>query len=104
MLSVLNTQTLELAKFDPDHYQGRRIDPALIAQGKETISTFGHGLHACPAQKFSHNMCKVLMSLLLENFEFSTPVAPVEPSSAQMGGVARSASDVILQYSRKSKK
>jgi len=104
MLSVINTQTPELARFDPDHYQGRRIDPTLIAQGKETISTFGHGLHACPAQKFSHNMCKVLMSLLLENFEFSTPVAPVEPSSAQMGGVARSASDVILQYSRKSKK
>jgi cytochrome P450 len=92
-----------LARFDPDHYQGRRIDPELIAQGKETISTFGHGLHACPAQKFSHNMCKVLMCLLLENFEFGNIDVPISPSSSQMGGVARAASDVILHYSRKSK-
>jgi cytochrome P450 len=103
MLSVINTQTPELARFDPDHYQGRRIDPALIAQGKETISTFGHGLHACPAQKFSHNMCKVLMCLLLENFEFDKLEEPIAPSSSQMGGVARAASDVILHYSRKTK-
>ncbi len=101
MLSVINTQTPELDRFDPDHYQGRRIDPRLIAQGKETISTFGHGSHACPAQKFSHNMCKVLLSLLLQQFEFSSPDAPVAPSSSQMGGVARAAADVVLQYSRK---
>ena len=101
MLSVINTQTPELARFDPDHYQGRKIDPKLIAHGKETISTFGHGKHACPAQKFSHNMCKVLLSLLLQQFEFSTPAVTIEPSSSQMGGVARSAVDVVLQYSRK---
>ncbi len=101
MLSVINTQTPELDRFDPDHYQGRRIDPRLIAQGKETISTFGHGSHACPAQKFSHNMCKVLLSLLLQNFEFSSPDAPIAPSSTQMGGVARAAQDVVLQFSRK---
>ena len=103
MLSVINTQTPELSRFDPDHYQGRRIDPALIAHGKETISTFGHGLHACPAQKFSHNMCKVLMCLLLENFEFGNIDAPISPSSSQMGGVSRAASDVLLHYSRKPK-
>jgi cytochrome P450 len=101
MLSVTNTQTPERARFDPDHYQGRRIDPRLIAEGKETISTFGHGAHACPAQKFSHNMCKVLLSLLLQHFEFGTLDAIVEPSGAQMGGVARAARDVILPYSRK---
>lgn len=101
MLSVTNTQTPELARFDPDHYQGRRIDPKLVAAGKETISTFGHGKHACPAQKFSHNMCKVLLSLLLENFEFSNLDGVVEPSSAQMGGVSRAAQEVILHYSRR---
>ncbi len=101
MLSVINTQTPELARFDPDHYLGRKIAPSLIVQGKETISTFGHGRHACPAQKFSHNMCKVLLSLLLQNFEFSTPVAPVMPSPSQMGGVARASADVVLQYARK---
>lgn len=101
MLSVINTQTPELARFDPDHYQGRKIDPTLIAHGKETVSTFGHGVHACPAQKFSHNMCKVLLSLLLEQFEFGTVTGPVEPSAAQMGGVARADCDVFLGFTRK---
>lgn len=101
MLSVINTQTPELALFDPDHYHGRKIDPQLIAQGKETISTFGHGTHACPAQKFSHNMCKVLLSLLLENFTFTSPQSAPEPSRAQMGGVARPEGEVMLGYQRK---
>jgi cytochrome P450 len=101
MLSVTNVQTPELTRFDPDHYQGRKIDPDLVAQGKEAISTFGHGKHACPAQKFSHNMCKVLLSLLFEQFEFSSIDAVVEPSSSQMGGVSRAAEDVILNYARK---
>lgn len=101
MLSVINTQTPELARFDPDHYQGRRIHPDLIAQGKETISTFGHGAHACPAQKFSHNMCKVLLAQLLENFDFDPLDVAVEPSSSQMGGVARAAADVILPFKRR---
>ena len=103
MLSVINTQTPELARFDPDHYQGRRIDPALITHGKETISTFGHGKHACPAQKFSHNMCKVLFAQLLEQFEFDALDSAIEPSNAQMGGVSRASSDVVIGYRRKNK-
>ena len=43
------------------------------------------------------------MCLLLENFEFGKLDAPIAPSSSQMGGVARAASDVILHYSRKKK-
>jgi cytochrome P450 len=101
MLSVTNTQTPELARFDPDHYHGRRIDPALIVDGKETVSTFGHGAHACPAQKFSHNMCKVLLSLLVQRFEFGPLEMAVIPSPAQMGGVARAAQDVMLKYNCK---
>lgn len=101
MLSVINTQTAELARFDPDHYQGRRIDAALVTQGKETISTFGHGSHACPAQKFSHNMCKVLLSQLLEQFEFGAPEGVIEPSGSQMGGVSRASQDVVLSFRRK---
>lgn len=101
MLSVTNTATPELAQFDPAHYKGRRIDPSLIAAGKETVSTFGHGVHACPAQKFSHNMCKVFLSLLLEQFDLVGTDAPVKPSGPQMGGVSRAADDVMIRYTRK---
>ncbi|MFK7975349.1 MAG: cytochrome P450 [Halioglobus sp.] len=98
MLSVMNTRTPELARFDAAHYSGKKIRPDLIADGRETISTFGHGKHACPAQKFSHNMCKVLLIALLDRFEFSAIDEAIGPSVSQMGGVARAAQDVVLQY------
>jgi hypothetical protein len=46
-------------------------------------------------------MCKVLLSILLHNFEFSAPASGVEPSASQMGGVSRAAQDVILNYAAK---
>lgn len=101
MLSVLNTRTAELARFDADHYEGRKIRADLIAEGRETISTFGHGKHACPAQKFSHNMCKVLLIALLDRYDLSSTAKNVAPSVAQLGGVARAAEDVVMHYRRK---
>lgn len=102
MLSVTNTQTDELAMFNPDRYQGRRLKPEFTAQGRETISTFGHGKHACPAQKFSHNMCKVVLSTLLQRYTFSEPGGDLEPSAQQMGGVSRTANTALLRYQLKS--
>lgn len=102
MLSVTNRDSPELSHFDPDHYSGRRLKPALVAKGKETVSTFGHGKHACPAQRFSHNMCKVLISRLLNNFQFSQPNGDLSPSNAQMGGVARTDSGTYLSFRRAS--
>ncbi|MFK8018370.1 MAG: cytochrome P450 [Pseudomonadales bacterium] len=100
MLSVTNTQTEELAKFDPDHYQGRRLSRDLVKHGRETVSTFGHGRHACPAQKFSHNMCKVVLSKLLSEYEFDELSGDLQPSSQQMGGVSRTAGTTNLRYRR----
>ena len=44
---------LGLDRFDPDHYDGRRLVPADELPAKELVSTFGHGSHTCPAQRFS---------------------------------------------------
>ena len=100
MLSVTNVDSQERARFDPDHYSGRKIRDDLVEQGRETVSTFGHGSHACPAQKFSHNMCKVLFSILLERFQFEQLDSPVAPAGAQMGGVARAEDPPRLGYRR----
>lgn len=99
MLSVGNTRHPALQAFDPNHYEGRRLKAEYIAEGKETVSTFGHGRHACPAQKFSHNMCKVVLSGLLERFDFSEPTGDLEPSRQQMGGVSRTAGGTRLTFS-----
>ena len=89
LLSVTNTQTPELARFDPDHYQRNQLAKALVATGKETVSTFGHGRHACPAQRFSHHMCKIVIARLLERFELRPLAVEPSPSVRQLGGVAR---------------
>ena len=88
MLSVTNTQTPELARFDPAHYNGRELRPELVP-GRETVSTFGHGRHACPAQRFSLHMARIVVSRLLERFELAPCFAAMEPSRKQMGGVSR---------------
>jgi len=49
-------------------------------------------------------MCKVLLSQLLETFDFDPLDVAVQPSSSQMGGVARAATDVVLHYRRKSRR
>jgi cytochrome P450 len=89
MLSVTNVQGPDLALFAPEHYQRNQLAAALTPGGKETVSTFGHGKHACPAQRFSHHMCKIVISKLLEKFEMEPLFSAPQPSARQMGGVAR---------------
>lgn len=89
MLSVTNIDSPALMLFDPLHYQKNQLAAALTPAGKETVSTFGHGRHACPAQRFSHHMCKIVVSRLLENFALTPRFDDPQPSARQMGGVAR---------------
>jgi cytochrome P450 len=97
MLSVTNTQTPELARFDPAHYQGRELRPELV-NGRETVSTFGHGRHACPAQRFSLHMARIVVSRLLERFELAACFDAIAPSRKQMGGVSRPESAARVAY------
>ena len=54
MLSSHNTTAAPgLDRFDPDHYRGRRLDPSVELATPELVSTFGHGVHRCPAARFS---------------------------------------------------
>lgn len=101
MLSVTNTQTDELKRFDPDHYVRNALPQRLTPLGKETVSTFGHGIHACPAQRFSHHMCKIVVAAILERFTLESRFSDPEPSSRQLGGVARPQSPAHIQFRRK---
>ena len=86
---MTNLQTDELKRFDPEHYEGNRLRAEVCAAGKETVSTFGHGTHACPAQKLSHVMCKIVVARLFSDFELEAVFADPQPSVSQLGGVAR---------------
>ena len=89
MLSVTNVQGPDLELFAPEHYQRNQLAAALTPAAKETVSTFGHGKHACPAQRFSHHMCKIVVAKLLAEFQLTALFDDPQPSARQMGGVAR---------------
>lgn len=100
MLSVTNTQTEELRRFDPDHYVRNALPQSLTPLGKETVSTFGHGKHACPAQRFSHHMCKIVVAAILDRFAMEPRFSDPQPSAKQLGGVARPEAATHIQFSR----
>ncbi|MFM7785936.1 MAG: cytochrome P450, partial [Gammaproteobacteria bacterium] len=101
MLSVTNTQTAELARFDPAHYRGRELRPELLEKGRESVSTFGHGRHACPAQRFSRCMARIVISRLLERFTLEPLFDSLVPSVRQMGGVSRPQATTRIRYRRR---
>jgi len=45
--------------------------------------------HACPAQKLSHVMCKIVVARLFADFELEAAFENPQPSTSQLGGVAR---------------
>jgi cytochrome P450 len=90
MLSVTNTSAADgLDAFDPGHYDGRRLVAAESLPAKELVSTFGHGSHTCPAQRFSISAIRTAVVTLLDRYELEPRFADPAPLTRQIGGVAR---------------
>jgi cytochrome P450 len=99
MLSVTNpTAAPGFDRFDPDHYKGRRLaQPAALA-APELVSTFGHGRHSCPAQRFSISAIRVAIRQLLTAFDLTAGFRGAAPRARQIGGVARAARACPVRY------
>ncbi len=103
MLSVTNTSAdPRLSSFDPANYDGRRLVLADDLPTKELVSTFGHGAHACPAQRFSISVIRAGVSALLRTYELSPQFGEVGPMRRQIGGVARADRPCPVSYRLKS--
>lgn len=99
MLSVTNTSCGPgLDEFEPCHYDGRRLAPDVEVPTKELVSTFGHGRHSCPAQRFAITAIRVSIRSLLERFDFTPEFTSAEPRRRQLGGVARSERPCAVSY------
>jgi cytochrome P450 len=98
MLSVTNRSAAEgLGVFDPDHYQGRRLVPSIDLETKELVSTFGHGVHTCPAQRFSISAIRTVVRGFVDRYDLSIASTP-EPRRRQLGGVARAERICVMTY------
>lgn len=102
MLSVTNTSAgPDLDRFDPDHYAGRRLASNVQIPAKELVSTFGHGRHSCPAQRFAITAIRISIRRLLEHFDFAPEFTAAAPRRRQIGGVARAQRPCWVGYQRR---
>lgn len=104
MLSVTNpTAAPDLDRFDPAHYDGRKLAGAVTADlpARELISTFGHGSHTCPAQRFSISAIRTAVHALLDAYDLAPGFADPHPLTRQIGGVARADRPTPVAYRRR---
>jgi cytochrome P450 len=99
MLSLTNASAAPgLDRFDPDHYEGRRLAKRIALPARELVSTFGHGRHACPAQRFSISAIRTALRRLLERYELAPRFTEARPLARQLGAVARAARPCVVEY------
>jgi cytochrome P450 len=63
-----------------------------------TVTTFGHGAHRCPAQRFSLSAIVRTVERLRATFDMTPRFDVVTPLPSQIGGVARSARPCPVEY------
>ena len=99
MLSVTNTTAdPRLATFDVNHYDGRTLRLASDLPAKDLVSTFGHGSHTCPAQRFSISVIRTATRALLDRYELTPQFDQPGPLTRQIGGVARADRPTPVMY------
>jgi len=87
-----------LDRWDPSHWNGRRLrDPSDLA-AVELVTAFGHGRHPCPAQPFSLAAITRAVTDLLERYELVAELTEVRELPSQIGGVARAADPCPVRY------
>ena len=102
MLSVTNTRAAPgLDHFDPGHYAGRKLAGNVSLPAQELVSTFGHGRHSCPAQRFSIAAIRTAVRRLLDRYELEPLFTRAAPRRRQIGGVARAARPCPVAYRRR---
>ena len=80
-----------LDAYQPDRWRGRH--PTLPSgTPAEAITTFGHGVHACPARPFSLAVICRVVERVFSAFDLLPFFDEAHPPTEQIGGVARSAS------------
>lgn len=103
MLSVTNPSAAAgFERFDPERYEGRRLRCPADLPARELVSTFGHGRHACPAQRFAISAIRITIRRLLDAFDIEPLFRSAEPRRRQLGGVARAQHPCRVRYRQRS--
>ena len=87
-----------LEGFDPDRWVGRRLRDEASLPARELVTTFGHGPHRCPAQRFSLSAIGRAVRRLVDRYELTPEFDGVRPIPLQIGGIARAADPCPVAY------
>ena len=102
MVPLTNTTAAPgLDRFDPDRWSGRRLRDEDALAAREQVTTFGHGPHRCPAQRFSLSAIGRSVDRLLATYVLEPDFGAVRPLPLQIGGVARAADPCPVTYTRR---
>jgi cytochrome P450 len=91
MLPITNSERPGAA-YDPDRWQDRALHHDV------TVTTFGHGGHRCPAQRFSLSAIVRTVAALQRAFVLTPRFDRLTPLPTQIGGMARSAEPCPVDY------
>ena len=99
MLALTNTTAAPgLEHYDPDRWEGRRLRDEHALPTREAVTTFGHGSHRCPAQRFSLSAITRTVGRLATAYELEANFATLRPIPNQIGGVGRAADPCPIGY------
>jgi cytochrome P450 len=102
MLPLTNASAAPgLDRYDPERWVGRRLADEATLPAKELVTTFGHGRHACPAQRFSLSAIARTVRRLVGSYALEPRFTAVTPYPDQIGGVARAADPCPVGYRRR---
>ena len=102
MLPLTNSSAApDLEAFDPDRWAGRRLRNDETLAARELVTTFGHGSHRCPAQRFSLSAIGRTVAQLFASFDLQPRFDSVRAIPSQIGGVARAADPCPVAYARR---
>ena len=93
MLPVTNRETAG-SGYEPARWRERALHHDV------RVTTFGHGGHRCPAQRFSISAITRTVAELLAAFTLTPRFDSVRPLPTQIGGVARAAHPCPVDYRR----
>src|SRR5262249_2932052 len=99
MLSVTNPAAAAgLDRFDPSHYEGRRLARTVELPARELVRPCGPGRHACPARRFAIWAIRISVRRLLGRYELEPCFRSARPRARQLGAVARAERPCPVAY------
>jgi len=104
LLSVTNTcpkhvpvGAFQPTEFAPERYAGSKLLGPTEAFG---VSTFGHGSHTCPGQKFALYATKVIISLYLQKLNLVPCFASAAPPATSVGAIGRAEFPCVTKFTK----